>query len=94
MEPVVRAHLFIKGIVQGVGFRQFILRQAQVNQLSGWVRNYHKDVEVVVEGGRDNVKTFIELCRKGPVMAKVNDIIINYEEPAGEKGFKVLKTIY
>lgn len=36
---MVRAHVFISGFVQGVGFRHFIKREADKLNLVGWVRN-------------------------------------------------------
>jgi hydrogenase maturation protein HypF len=42
--------IILSGVVQGVGFRPFIYRHAQLNQLTGWVRNSSGRVEVHVQG--------------------------------------------
>ncbi|MCA9452197.1 MAG: acylphosphatase, partial [Nitrospira sp.] len=38
MEAIVRAHAFVSGKVQGVGFRAFVQKQANKMALHGWVR--------------------------------------------------------
>jgi hydrogenase maturation protein HypF len=40
----------ISGVVQGVGFRPFIYRLAQENNLKGWVINSEEGVEIHLEG--------------------------------------------
>jgi len=46
-----RLHAFVKGRVQGVGFRYFVLQSVEGLDLTGWVRNlYDGLVEVVAEG--------------------------------------------
>ena len=42
--------IILSGVVQGVGFRPFIYRHAQLNKLTGWVRNSSGRVEVHVQG--------------------------------------------
>ena len=43
------AHLFISGIVQGVGFRVYIQNQARRNQIQGWIKNLNDGrVEVLL----------------------------------------------
>ncbi len=48
----IGAHIIVRGLVQGVGFRYFAYRHAVNLGLTGWVRNlYNDDVELEVEGG-------------------------------------------
>jgi len=48
--PVTALHLVVSGRVQGVGFRPFIYRLAQTQNLSGWVRNSTGQVEIHIQG--------------------------------------------
>ncbi|WP_246187506.1 acylphosphatase [Neomoorella glycerini] len=90
----MRAHFWVKGLVQGVGFRYFILRQAANLQLNGWVRNrYNGSVEGVVEGPADRVKEFLDHCRQGPAMADVRELKVQYEKPQGETTFRIRESI-
>ena len=68
-------HLLIEGRVQHVGFRRFVLRYAELLNLSGWVRNKSDgSVELYAEGEQANIVSFIEQCRKGPLFASVFNI--------------------
>ncbi|RKY05116.1 acylphosphatase [Candidatus Poribacteria bacterium] len=75
MSDKIGAHIIIKGIVQGVGFRWFLRGVAQRLGLGGWVRNLpNGDVEAMVEGERKSVMEFIDWCRVGPPSARVDDV--------------------
>ena len=68
-------HLLIEGRVQHVGFRRFVLRQAEHLNLCGWVRNDpNGSVEVYATGNQSNIIDFINSCRKGPLFANVFDV--------------------
>jgi acylphosphatase len=70
----IGAHITIKGIVQGVGFRWFLRNKAQLLGIKGWVRNLPDgDVEVMAEGDRGSVMEFIDWCKIGPPSARVED---------------------
>jgi acylphosphatase len=72
----------IVGHVQGVGFRAFVLREAERLQVSGWVRNRNNgDVEALFLGPATAVETLIAACRRGPSQAGVVNIIIQEPEP-------------
>jgi len=62
-----RYHLFIKGRVQGVGFRTSTAVMARTIGVSGWVKNVGDQVEIMVEGEDKRVDKFINWCKKGPV---------------------------
>jgi acylphosphatase len=80
-----RVHLFIKGKVQGVFFRQAMKVTAKKNKVSGWVKNL-KDgrVEAVMEGEDLDVSNVVEWCHAGPANARVEDIEIRNEKFKGE----------
>lgn len=82
-----RLHAFIKGGVQGVGFRYFTLRTALDNNLTGWVRNrWDGRVEVLAEGSLEDLNRFLAALRKGPASAEVRDV--NYEFSASKGEFE------
>ena len=83
---VVRAHVWVKGRVQNVGFRAHVEYCArQVGDITGWVRNVGDDgVEAVAEGPRDKIDRFIELMKQGPRAARVDESNVEWENPTGE----------
>ena len=84
-------HIFISGFVQGVGFRQFILRQAQDLRLTGWVRNLPDNrVEAVFVGAKEKIEEAISACRKGPFLSEVKDVDVICEEKR-EENYKTFK---
>ena len=78
---MVRAHLFISGIVQGVGYRWYCRREAQGRGLAGWVRNLDDGrVEALLQGTQEQVEGMIKWCYRGPGEARVSDITVAYED--------------
>lgn len=83
-----RNKVTISGIVQRVFFRRFIYQHATKLGLKGYVKNTDDGkVEAVFEGKEDKVKEIIELCRKGPEAARVENIKIVEEKIKNEKYF-------
>lgn len=82
----VRAHVWVHGRVQGVGFRAHVEYGArQIGGLTGWVRNVGYDtVEAVAEGEREKVERFIEMIKDGPRSSRVDESRVEWEEPTGE----------
>lgn len=92
MAKNTRAHVFIKGKVQGVYFRQNLRIVSKRLKVNGWVRNL-KDgrVEAVLEGEEMSISEVIEWCHAGPAEAKVDDVKVEYEPYKGEfSNFTVL----
>ncbi|ALV63000.1 Acylphosphate phosphohydrolase, putative [Thermococcus sp. 2319x1] len=88
---IVRAHIRIYGRVQGVGFRWSMQREAKKLGVNGWVRNLPDgSVEAVIEGERERVETLIGWAHQGPPWARVTRVEVEWEEPRGEKGFRVV----
>jgi len=87
----VRAIININGVVQGVGFRYYCLRQAGEFGLAGYCANLSDgSVEIEVEGDRGLVEEFIKTVKVGPTYASVTDLKINwYESPKGYKKFDI-----
>ena len=90
----VRAHIWVKGRVQGVGFRAHVEYEARQGGVAGWVRNVGYDtVEAVAEGEQSKVDRFIEKMKQGPRMARVNESKVEWETPTGEfQGFGVRRS--
>jgi acylphosphatase len=82
----VCAHVWVKGRVQGVGFRAHVEYSAhQIGGLTGWVRNVGYDtVEAVAEGERENVERLIEAIKQGPRASRVDESNVEWETPTGE----------
>ena len=91
----VRAHVWVKGRVQNVGFRAHVEFSARKIGLTGWVRNVGYDtVEAVAEGPRDKVDLFINAMRTGPASSRVDDSKVEWENPSGElKSFDVQRSL-
>lgn len=86
-----RAHIFIEGKVQGVGFRNFIQRKAQTMDVRGWVKNLSDGrVEAVFEGEKMDIDQMIEACMEGPPAANIHNLEEDWEESAADiEGFDI-----
>lgn len=68
-------HLSIRGVVQGVGYRQWLCRRALDAGLAGWVRNRADGtVEAVLSGPSDAVEMLVHAAMRGPAGARVEHI--------------------
>ncbi len=76
----------VRGKVQMVGFRQFVVERARRLGLSGWVRNGDdgRSVEVVAEGDRGRLEELLRLLHEGPRLAVVHSVDASWEAPTGE----------
>jgi acylphosphatase len=80
----VRAHLIIRGMVLGVGFRYFAYSWAERLHLNGWVKNTRDGtVETEVEGDRSAVEDYIEQMKLGPRWGHVSDVNVEYKPYEG-----------
>ena len=76
-----RVHLVIQGRVQGVGFRYYVMRRAQLLGLHGWVRNLSNgDVEIEAEGDHEALEKLHELVKSGPTSAHVSAVHARADE--------------
>ena len=88
-----RVHVIISGDVQGVGFRAWAMHLAKELHLVGWVTNREDDtVEVVAEGEKLDLVDFANQCHKGPELAAVKTVDIQWEKPTGE--FMSFEVVY
>ena len=80
-----RVHVFIRGRVQGVGFRAFTRHEARVLGLTGWVRNLRDGrVEAVIEGPAEKVRQLLVKVKTGPPAARVDGVEATDETYKGE----------
>lgn len=83
--PNARAHAYVSGRVQGVGFRFSTVDEARRLGLRGWVRNLADGrVELEAEGERSQVEALLAWCRRGPPAAAVDDVEIEWSAHRGD----------
>jgi acylphosphatase len=84
-------HLVIRGRVQGVGFRYFVVRRASALELAGWVRNRPDGaVEIEAEGPRGALERLVAAAGEGPAGARVTELKQGWSErPPLHRGFRI-----
>jgi acylphosphatase len=86
-----RAHAFISGKVQGVGYRYSTMNAAKKLGLSGWVRNLPDSrVEAVFEGTQEVVEEMIRWCHQGSDAAVVKNVQVEYSQAEGLQEFEII----
>ncbi len=76
---------FVRGRVQGVGFRQFVWTRARSLGLSGYVRNGPDgySVEVTAEGSAEALQRLLQHLHRGPFMARVDEVDVEWLREGG-----------
>ena len=86
-------HLRIYGRVQGVGYRQSMLKVATRLGLDGWVRNRRDGtVEALVCGPDDRVDQLIDWAQRGPAFASVTQVLVTDSSALADDGFTIMPT--
>lgn len=81
---------FIRGSVQGVGFRYFVQHKATSLGLAGWTRNLDDGrVEVYAIGSADRLNELAAALHIGPRMANVRSVEEREEAVESVSGFFV-----
>ena len=84
---MVRLQAFVKGHVQGVGFRWWTRARALELGLTGWARNLDDGrVEIVAEGPREACERLLALLPSAP--GRVDFVAERWGEPQGETGVR------
>jgi acylphosphatase len=87
---VITRHVVVRGLVQGVFFRDSVKRLAQRHGVTGWIANRPDGaVEAVFEGEADDVNRLVAFSREGPRGARVESVEVGDEAPGGFAGFEV-----
>jgi acylphosphatase len=75
----------VRGAVQGVGFRSFVLGEARRLGLAGFVANTGRgEVVVTAEGPRDLLEVLAAVLAEGPPASRVHDVELAWSEATGE----------
>ncbi len=83
-------HIVVHGRVQGVFFRASAQARARELNLTGWVKNRADGmVEIHAEGEKKDLDLFAEWCRKGPPVARVENLDLERASPQGFNDFDV-----
>ncbi|MCS6908380.1 MAG: acylphosphatase [Anaerolineales bacterium] len=90
-----RLHAIVEGVVQGVGFRMFVVRLATELNLTGWVRNtWDGNVEVVAEGEEAQLNKLLAGLKVGPRAAHVTNVRTEWLQATGEfRDFRIRYTV-
>lgn len=88
-------HVYVRGVVQGVGFRPFVYNLAKQLQLRGWVRNTSAGVEILVCGSSRQLRQFIEsLYTQAPPLARIEDVQVVPQNPLPQvEGFAIHESL-
>ena len=82
-----RVDVSVTGRVHGVGYRYFVLREAQALGLVGWVANEPDgSVQCVAEGPRDRLEALVDRLREGPPAAIVDGLSVAWMVATGAFG--------
>ena len=90
------AHIHVTGIVQGVGMRPFVYREAMAHGICGWVLNAGDGVHIEVHASGAAVGSFVAaLSEHAPAAARVERVDVADFEPgawdaADEQGFRIV----
>ena len=87
---IVGRRVRLSGLVQGVFYRVWTQGQARELGVSGWIRNCPDgSVEAQLSGEEDDVSRMIERMRRGPSNARVDEFIVEEEDPEARGRFEV-----
>ena len=86
-----RAEIVVNGLVQGIGFRYFVIRHAQALGLKGYVKNlYTGEVYTIVEGEKYLIEELIAVIKTGPSHAHVKNFRVEWSDNKNEfKTFEI-----
>lgn len=81
----MRVEIVVNGLVQGVGFRYFVIRAANKLNLFGFVKNLPGgEVFAVAEGEKYLLDEFVEKVKIGPMHARVKNFHVEWSDSRNE----------
>ncbi|MDQ3671538.1 MAG: acylphosphatase [Actinomycetota bacterium] len=87
---MIRRRVVVRGLVQGVFFRDTLRRRAVAANVSGWARNRPDGaLEAIFEGEPATVDELVALCHEGPRGARVDEVEVTAEDPEALRGFSI-----
>lgn len=91
---MVRYQIQVRGIVQGVGFRPFVFRQAARFSLAGFVQNTGSGVTIEIEGDSSACEAFFDaLSNEAPPLSRIQQVEKVELLPTGERGFTIRASV-
>jgi hydrogenase maturation protein HypF len=85
-----RLRVFVRGAVQGVGFRPFVYRVALDLKLDGFVLNSPSGVEIQAEGSKRNLERLLDrVARDAPPLARIQGLEWSFLDAIGFDGFEI-----
>ncbi|PLX78384.1 MAG: carbamoyltransferase HypF, partial [Desulfuromonas sp.] len=85
-----RTQIRIESIVQGVGFRPFVYREAAACGLTGWVLNDSQGVLIEAEGPPEQLADFLDrLQQRLPPLATITSLQQQEVSPKGDQDFTI-----
>lgn len=85
-----RTQIRIEGIVQGVGFRPFVYREAIDCDITGWVLNDSQGVLIEAEGVPEQLADFLDrLQQRLPPLASITRLQQQNVPPQGDRDFTI-----
>ena len=85
-----RVHVLVAGRVQGVFYRSTCAKAARRLGMTGFVRNLPDGrVEAAFEGADADVDLMVAWCRRGPELARVDEIQVEPEPVRADAAFQV-----
>lgn len=80
--------MLVRGRVQQVGYRDWVVRKAQALGVTGWVRNLSDGrVEIMASGPSDALAALVDASHQGPQLAHVEEVEAYPTEERACKGF-------
>ncbi len=91
MNEKTRAHIIVRGLVQGIFFRVNTKEKAQQLGITGWVRNLDSDkVEIIAEEEKKKIEELIKWCKEDSSSARIEEIKIEWQSYKAEfKNFDI-----
>ena len=89
-------HIHVTGIVQGVGMRPFVYREAMAHGICGWVLNAGDGVHIEVHACAEALENFVAaLSERAPAAARIEHVEVaelaaGAWDTADEQGFRIV----
>ena len=90
---LIRVHVIVSGLVQGVGYRYFALATAHSLGISGWVRNCADGtVELEAQSGHRAMREFLRQLESGNEWSRVRNVqVAPMRVDLAERDFRVIR---
>jgi acylphosphatase len=90
MQEKLLYRIHVRGYVQGVGFRWNAAREARQRGIKGFVRNLSDgSVYIEAEGQAEQLRDFVEWCKKGPDFGSVESVVTELLPPVNYAEFRI-----